>query len=179
MGPQLPLVDIPIRVIGVAVVGHEAHRAVFQQILIEPVAQIPVNHHDFSPAKAQGVSIGVPQIAERCFHLSASGAQVSLAGHLHAVRLKNRLPDIRHRHVKGYNLRLQSHAGDFLLQVLRRAQLLRTAAGADIGGILKNVHNLLCIHKVPSFASMVTHRPGICKPKEALNKSERADGRRF
>ena len=87
MGPQLPLVDIPIRVIGIAVVGHEAHRAVFQQILIEPVAQIPVNHHDFSPAKAQGVSIGVPQIAERCFHLSASGAQVSLTGHLHAVRL--------------------------------------------------------------------------------------------
>ena len=193
IGAQLPLVNVPVGVVDASVIGDEAHSAVFQQIVIHPVAQVAVDHHDFSPAPAQRVGAGIPQIIERRFHFSASGAQIALAGHLHAVRLKSRLPHRRHRHVKGYDLGLQPKLRHLVLQILRRTQFLRTSAGADIGCIRKNLHDLFRIHSVPSFfpysnpfarnlqaldcINSLLHVPK--KPWESLNKSSSAERQVF
>ena len=49
---QLPLVNIKIRIIGVAIIGDEAHRAVFQQVLIEPVAHVAIHQNNLASALA-------------------------------------------------------------------------------------------------------------------------------
>ena len=166
---QLPLVDVPVGVIGVSVIGDEAHRAVFQQIVVDPVAQIAVDHHDFPPALAQRVRAGIPQIIERRFHLPASCAQVALAGHFHAVHLQNRLLYSGHRHVERHDLGFQPQPGNLILQILCRAQLLRAAAGTDIGRIRKYFHNLFRVHGVSSFFMfyIVIHPCQICKSRTA------------
>ena len=151
VGPQLPLINVPVAVVSVSVIGHNPQAAVCQDVLIHPIAQIAVDHDDFSPALAQGVGIVGPQIVEGRFHIVASGTQVALAGHLHSVRQERGLLYPGHGDLKGNEPGGKPKLRRLVPQVFRGAQLLRAAAGADIGGIRKDLHDLFRVHKETSI----------------------------
>ena len=69
---QLPLVDITVGVIAVAVVGNEAHRAVFQDVLIQPVAQVAVHQNDPATAICQRLAGLVGQIIQLRFQIGTA-----------------------------------------------------------------------------------------------------------
>ena len=55
IGAQLSLVDVPVGIVQVAVIGNKANCTVFQKVLIPPVTQIAVDHNDLTFAGFQAV----------------------------------------------------------------------------------------------------------------------------
>ena len=111
---KLPGVDIPVGIVGVAVVGDEARRAVGQNVLVHPVAQIAVDHHDLAPALAQRPSILVAQIIKRGLQLCVTGAHIALAGNILPINGEGRLFNVPQGHLKGLLRRLQAPRGKAL-----------------------------------------------------------------
>ena len=143
---QLPLVNVPVSIVGVAVIGHKAHSALFQNVLIGPVPQIAVHQHNLPPAAGKALGGGIPQVIKGCLHLSRAGAQIPLAGNLLPIRQENGFFYRSHVHSKGLNHRFAPKPLTLPGDILRSPQLLRAASGAHISGLLKNPHNILLVH---------------------------------
>ena len=143
---QLPLVDVEIAVVGVSVIGDEAHGTVLQQVLVHPVAHVSVHHDDLALALAQAVGIGGAEIIEGSLHLMGTGAEIALAGDLLSVDQKLRFLDGGHIHIEGTDLGLQPQFRHLSLQVLSSLQFLRAATHAHIGRLPEDLHDLICIH---------------------------------
>jgi len=47
---QLPLIDVPVRKIDISVIGDKTQSTMVKEVMVGPVAQITVDHHDLSPA---------------------------------------------------------------------------------------------------------------------------------
>ena len=50
---KLPLIHIPVSIIHMPIVSNNGQCTIGKQILIEPIAQVAVNHDNFSPALLQ------------------------------------------------------------------------------------------------------------------------------
>ena len=137
---QFPLIDVPVGVIHIAIVGDEAHSAVFQNVLIDPVAQVTVDHNDLAAAQGEAVVIGAAQVVQRCGDFAAAGAEIALAGNFLAVYAQAGSFHIRQIHFECFQLGFQTQIRAALLQILGAAQFFRSAAHTHIGGIFKNFH---------------------------------------
>ena len=144
---QLPLINIPVGVIGVAVIGDKAYSAIFQQILVLPVAQIAVKEDDLTLALAKTAGGIVPQIVNRCLHGAGTGAEISLAGDLRSVNGQSGGFHIGHGNGKRFQGGLKTQFFTLCLQIESAAQLFRGAAGADISGIGKDPLDGGLIHR--------------------------------
>ena len=154
---KLPGVDVPVGIIGVSVVGDEAHRAVGQNVLVHPVAQIAVDHHDLAPALAQRPGILVAQIIKRSLQRRAPRAHIAPAGNILSIDGEGSLLNVPQGHLKGLMYRLQTPCGNALAQILRRLLFRWTASHTDVGGIGKNLHNLFCVHMLSSSFEWFYH----------------------
>ena len=154
---QLTLVDIAVGIKDIAVVGNEAHSTVFDEIMVHPITEIPVDEHDFTADLGQLHFIAAGgQIVKRRFRLAGAGTQIPLARNLlcftAAERDRQRVfRDGRHVDDKRVKACLQTERGTVTCDVFGSCAFRVRAAGADIGGIRKNFFNNRCIHMCDSF----------------------------
>ena len=169
-GSQLPLVHVVVNIVGVAVVGDEAHGPVGEQVLIDPVTQVAVDEDDFALAAAQGAGVlAVPQVVEGGLHRAASGIFVALAGIFLAVQGQGGFLQVRHLHGEGLDDRL-AEGGAAGQEIFGAAQLLRAAAGTNVGRVLENFHDLFASHILNDLlkktsVSMLSYFDEECKEK--------------
>ena len=154
VAPQLPLVNIKIHIIGIAVIGNKAHRAVFQQILVEPIAHVAVHQNDLAPALAEGPGIPRPQVIKGRFHHAAARVPVALAGDRFPVHPQSVRFHIRHIHAECFQACFQAHIGHPLPEIFRGLQFLLSSAHTDIGCVMENLHNLIRCHDFSSCISV-------------------------
>ena len=149
--PQFPLVNVPVRKIGIAIIGDKAQGTAVKHIMVDPIAQITVDHNDFSLALAQRIIIQIPQVVKGRLHFPTAGTQIAFAGNLHAVSQKFRFLNLGHGHRERLDFCFQTHLRKLLAQIFCRFPFLRTAAGTDIGSIPENFHDVFCMHNLTSF----------------------------
>ena len=143
---QFLLVHIPILETNIAIVCNKTQAAVVIQIVIQPVAHAAIGQHDLALCLPQTIGITGSQIIQGRFQVSITGAKIALAGNFLAIHHQLCFPDRRHGDRKAFQLGFQAQFGAALCQVIGAAQFFRAAAGANIGGILQNFHDLLVFH---------------------------------
>ena len=109
VGAKLLLVDVAVLIAHVAVIGDKAHRAVFQQILIQEIANARIQQHDFALRPGQGRRVRVRQIQKLRFYFAAAAALIALAGNGLAIRKQGSGMHLRHGHGKSLQMRLNAH----------------------------------------------------------------------
>ena len=101
---------------------------------------------------------------------------LSLAGDIYPICLEHNFVNVGHGNLKRNDLCLQAQLRHFALNIFGSPQFLRAAAHADIGGVLKNLHDLFCIHKNASIcfsvSYMVAHFSTVCKQRNLFLFSE-------
>ena len=152
IGAQLPLVDVLVRIVGIAVKGDEAEGAVIQNIVIEPVFQITLAEDDLAAALLQRPRIGIAEVIERGFYLTAAGTVVALAGDGAAVCQQFRLAKIECIHFECLNFSVKTYLCAAGGEIFGAAKLFGAAAGADIGGVLQNLGDFGRFHNISSLS---------------------------
>ena len=144
--PQFPLINIPVCVVSIAVIGDKTDSAIFQQILIFPVTQVTVEHYDLALALLETVRIIITQIINRGFHSAGTGTEISLTGNFLTIYGQRGRLDGGHGNGKGLQGGIVTQCFALCLQIQGAFELFRSAAGTDIGGFFDDFINDLNIH---------------------------------
>ena len=153
-GPQIPLVDIPIGIVHVAILEEDSPGPGLHQILIGKEAHAAgIQEDDLVLGSGHGDRIGGGHIVELALHGPAAAAEAAPAGDLLPVGQDLRLLDLAHGHGEALNTGRNADGLTPGLQIFRRPKLLRRAAAVDVVGVGKDfLHLLLCHSKtLPSL----------------------------
>ena len=152
MGPQIPLVDVPVGVVEVAVLEEDASGPGLHQVLIGEVADaLAVQQHDLVLGPGDGDLVQPGHVIELALLLAAAAAEEALAGDLLPVGKDPGLLHLRHGHGEALKPGLGAQLLAAGLQIFRHLQLLRRAAAVDKVGVQKDLFQSALIHGACSF----------------------------
>ena len=148
-GPQVPLLDIPVRGVEAAALEEDAPGPRLHQILIDEAIHAHVVHqHDPVLRPGDGHRVQPRHVVQLPLHAAAAAAAEPLAGDGLAVGQDLRSLDLPHGDREFLQPGLDPQGGAAAQQVFRRLLLRGGAAAADIVRVVKYAFQLREFHCV-------------------------------
>ena len=102
---------------------------------------------------SSGIKVGATGKSEYAYAMGeVSGAQIAGAGIADTIHGQLCTGDLRHGNLEGIQTGFHAKASNIIPDIIGAAQLLRGAAGADVGIVFQNYHQFIGDHDTASFS---------------------------